>query len=121
MQSLSCQEPGGRRVPARYQGVEKNSQESEHSLCDPDVGHYKVAFGKVRNGTSGSVRLINTEQLFRRTAYRLPFVSLPEFQKCWGGPAKGVQSHEEQLKEISTFSLGRKKLVGRSKNQPFFT
>lgn len=41
--------------------------------------------------------------------------SCPSSRNAGDGPAKGAQSHEEQLKKISTFSLGRKKVSGKIK------
>lgn len=46
-------------VFALYHVLEQNSEESENSLFDPELGHYEVFFVKVGNGTSVSVSLIN--------------------------------------------------------------
>ena len=46
--------------------------------------------------------------------------SCPSSRNAGDGPAKGAQSHEEQLKKISTFSLGRKKVSGKIKEPAIF-
>lgn len=46
--------------------------------------------------------------------------SCPSSRNVGDGPAKGAQSHEEQLKKISTFSLGRKKVSGKIKEPATF-